>query len=38
MRRPPNRDPLERGEALVEWAAALDLRLVNKGREGTCIR
>lgn len=26
-----------RGEALVEWVATLDLRLVNRGREGTSI-
>ncbi|XP_050352039.1 uncharacterized protein LOC126774517 [Nymphalis io] len=32
----PRDDP--RGETLLEWAAVLDLRLVNRGSESTCVR
>ncbi|EFN89486.1 hypothetical protein EAI_10384, partial [Harpegnathos saltator] len=33
---PRQRDP--RGEALIDWAAGLDLLLMNKGSASTCVR
>ncbi|XP_011707944.1 PREDICTED: uncharacterized protein LOC105462792 [Wasmannia auropunctata] len=30
--------PTSRGDALVTWAAALDLRLINEGTAPTCVR
>ena len=27
-----------RGEAVMDWAAELDLQLINKGRQSTCVR